>query len=172
MSGDQPTPSTPQVLWAQRKDILYVTISLGDVKDKVINVKDGSLHFRGKSGTPKPIDYEVNLEFYSQVDPESVRQANTCREIFLVIKKKESGFWPRLLSTSAKQPWLRVDFNRWKDEDESEPEFGGMDGDFSRLLSGMSDNDVPDPGMDDFDSDDDGKLCTQQLCLRASFPRF
>ncbi|CAH8491630.1 unnamed protein product [Dicrocoelium dendriticum] len=140
MSGDQPTPSTPQVLWAQRKDILYVTISLGDVKDKVMVVKDGSLHFR---------------EFYSQVDPESVRQANTCREIFLVIKKKESGFWPRLLSTSAKQPWLRVDFNRWKDEDESEPEFGGMDGDFSRLLSGMSDNDVPDPGMDDFDSDDD-----------------
>lgn len=36
----------PPVLWAQRADSLYITISLGDVKDKVLDLKDGSLLFR------------------------------------------------------------------------------------------------------------------------------
>ncbi|KAF5399057.1 Cytosolic prostaglandin E synthase [Paragonimus heterotremus] len=166
MSGDQPTTYvfgvlvnfffslTPPVLWAQRKDALYVTISLGDVKDKKLDLKEGSLYFRGKSGTPKSSEYEIQIEFYGQVDPEGSRQLSTDREIVMYIKKKEMGFWPRLLSSSKKVTWLKVDFNRWVDENDSEPEAGGMDN-FNSMLSQMSN--FNDYGADDadIDSDDD-----------------
>ncbi|KAG5445796.1 Co-chaperone protein daf-41 [Clonorchis sinensis] len=155
MSGDQPAALHPPVLWAQRNDCLYVTISLGDVKDKVLDLKDGSLRFKGKSGTPTPQEYAIELEFYGQVDPEASRQMSTDREIVMYIKKKESGSWPRLLSNIKKAPWLKVDFNRWVDENDSEPEFGGMDNNFSSMLSQMSN--FNDYGGDDadIDSDDD-----------------
>ncbi|THD18631.1 Prostaglandin e synthase [Fasciola hepatica] len=155
MSGDQPSALHPSVLWAQRADCLYVTIPLGDVKDKVLDLKDGSLLFRGKSGTPKPREYEVLIEFHGQVDPESSRQMSTDREIVMYIKKKEKGFWPRLLSSSAKQPWLKVDFNRWVDENDSEPELGGMDN-FANMFSDMSR--FNDYGSDDADADADADV--------------
>ncbi|GAA50972.1 prostaglandin E synthase 3 [Clonorchis sinensis] len=80
---------------------------------------------------------------------------STDREIVMYIKKKESGSWPRLLSNIKKAPWLKVDFNRWVDENDSEPEFGGMDNNFSSMLSQMSN--FNDYGGDDadIDSDDD-----------------
>ena len=38
--------------------------------------------------------------------------------------KKEvgEGYWDRLLSTGGKRHWLSVDWNKWKDEDESDEE--------------------------------------------------
>ena len=42
------------------------------------------------------------------------------REVTFVLEKVEEICWERLLSTSQKQPWLRVDFKNWKDEDNSD----------------------------------------------------
>lgn len=52
-----------------------------------------------------------------------------------VLPKKEAGpFWPRLLKQEKKVPWVKVDFEKWKDEDESDDEWkggaGGAGGDF------------------------------------------
>lgn len=42
------------------------------------------------------------------------------------MKKKEEGpYWPQLTKEKKKYHWLKVDFNKWKDEDDSEDEFGG-----------------------------------------------
>ena len=52
------------------------------------------------------------------------RYAVRPREVTFMIKKKETGpYWERLLATNVKQPWLRIDFKNWLDEeDESEEE--------------------------------------------------
>jgi len=43
------------------------------------------------------------------------------RNIELVLKKKDAdGYWPSLLKEKVKLHWLKVDFNKWKDEDDSE----------------------------------------------------
>jgi prostaglandin-E synthase len=48
------------------------------------------------------------------------------RNIELILKKKdESGpYWPHLMKDKKKYHWLKVDFNKWKDEDDSEDDVG------------------------------------------------
>ena len=42
-----------------------------------------------------------------------------------MIKAEEGPYWPRLLKDTKKVHWLKVDFNKWKDEDESDEEAAG-----------------------------------------------
>ena len=41
------------------------------------------------------------------------------RGIEFVFYKETDAWWPRLLSENKKVHWLKVDFNKWRDEDES-----------------------------------------------------
>lgn len=50
------------VKWAQRADSLYLTISLSDVVEPVINLSSNKLTFTGKSNGK---DYSLDLEFVS-----------------------------------------------------------------------------------------------------------
>ena len=48
------------------------------------------------------------------------------RMIEFALEKKDGGpFWDRLIKEKTKYHWLKTDFNKWKDEDESEDEEGG-----------------------------------------------
>ena len=40
-------------------------------------------------------------------------------------KDGEGPYWKRLVKEDKKQHWLKVDFNKWRDEDESDDEAGG-----------------------------------------------
>merc|ERR1712045_94651 len=58
------------------------------------------------------------------------------RVIEFALEKKESGpYWERLLKDKTKMHWLRVDFNKWREEDESDDEAGG--GDLEQMMSQM-----------------------------------
>ena len=50
------------VKWAQRKDSLYLTISLSDVSNHSIDVTSKTLSFKGTSNGK---EYILNLEFVS-----------------------------------------------------------------------------------------------------------
>jgi hypothetical protein len=132
-------PLHPEVLWAQRQDVLYVTIQLSDLAEEKINLSETTLKFEATNGEGKP--YAVDLEFYHEVDPEvsgmvlyksavpqtltrsvqKSKQAKTGRSFAFIIQKKEAGdYWPRLLKNSQKPHWLKTDFAKWKEEDEVE----------------------------------------------------
>lgn len=50
-------------------------------------------------------------------------------EIVLVKAEPEGPYWKRFLKEDKKQHWLKVDFNKWQDEDESgDEEAGGAGG--------------------------------------------
>merc|ERR1712098_959832 len=73
-------------------------------------------------------EYEVEMEFFKNIDVEKSRYAVRPREVSFVLEKVEEGpCWDRLLQTKVKQPWLRVDFKNWKDEDDDEEEGQGQD---------------------------------------------
>ena len=44
---------------------------------------------------------------------------------FFLIKKDFGPYWPSLFKDKKKVHWLKIDFNRWRDEDDSEPEENG-----------------------------------------------
>jgi len=148
---------TPAVVWAQRKDKVFLTIQLENCVNPSVEIKDGSLYFKGKGGTGQT-DYEVLMEFNKEIDPEDSKYQTTGREIIFVLQKKEesTGFWPRLLKDSKKVHYLKTDFSKWRDEDDSdvdEQEAFNLD----EMMSSMGGMQGGMPGMeeDEEDSDDE-----------------
>lgn len=118
-------PLHPPVLWAQREQVLYLTLDVDDMKFDDFSVSENQLHLKGTGGHEKT-KYECTLEFYGEVDAEKYRRITGDRRVELVIPKKltdnKGSWWPRLLKGSGRVPWIKVDFNKWKDEDESDKE--------------------------------------------------
>lgn len=115
-------------MWAQRNNLVFFTISVEDCKDPVIKLEPSSLYFRGVSGGGEKKDYELTVELYGEIDPATSTHTVLGREIEFVLKKTKDGFWPRLTKSSSKHHWLKVNFSKWKDEDdvsEEENDFGG-----------------------------------------------
>jgi CS domain len=113
-------PLLPTVLWAQRKDKAFVTIDVQDVKEQKIDLKDNVLTFSGKAGTDQQ-DYELSLEFHSDIDQEASKVSVSARHIFCVIMKKEEGHWPRLTKDSGRHlTHIKCDWNLYVDEDEED----------------------------------------------------
>ena len=100
----------PQLLWAQRKDKLYLTVDLQDCEspDVKLTNEDGVGKFDFK-GTAKGSQYELTCQLYAEIDPDDVQIANTARHVFLMVPKKEEGdHWPRLTKEKAKHNHIQV----------------------------------------------------------------
>ncbi|KAK7478948.1 hypothetical protein BaRGS_00029815 [Batillaria attramentaria] len=113
-SGDASTHVLPPPLeWAQRKDKVWITVTLENCRDPKHELKGNTFYFRGKGGTDNT-DHEVTLELYGDIDP----------EIFFTLIKKDqnASYWPRLTKESKKFHFIKTDFNRWRDEDDSDQE--------------------------------------------------
>ncbi|XP_066977254.1 co-chaperone protein daf-41 [Macrobrachium rosenbergii] len=158
MSSSQNSP--PPVAWAQRKNVVFLTICVEDCKEPTITIQEDKIYFKGTGGTEKK-DYEYTYILYSNIDKEKSRSFVRDRNIELILVKKEEGpFWPHLLKDKVKQHWLKVDFGRWKDEDDSEDEGEGQNPDLEemmRQMGGLGGGDSR-PSLDDLedeDSDDD-----------------
>jgi prostaglandin-E synthase len=100
----------PQLLWAQRKDKLYLTVDLQDCESPDVKVTNedgvGKFDFRGKA---KGAQYELSVPLFAEVDPENVKIVNTARHVFLMVPKKEEGdHWPRLTKDKGKQNHIQV----------------------------------------------------------------
>lgn len=127
---------TPPVLWAQRVDQLLLTIDIEDCKAPKVDLQKDKLHFKGQSDSIQNVDEhmtsEVTVEFYKPINVEESKHSVKARGIEFVIKKEETGWWPRLLKGTTKQHWLKIDFPKWKDEDDTDDEaaagMGGMGG--------------------------------------------
>ena len=152
------TIAHPPVLWAQRQDSLYVTIDLQDCQSPKVNVdntgdeKLGVLTFSGTVAGPEGTEkYALELELAHEVMPADTKISTTPRQVFVVIAKKDPVFWDRLQRKPGKLPYLKVDWNKWVDEDEmdeSKDPFDLSSIDNFRGLDGMD-------GMDGDDVDDD-----------------
>lgn len=148
-NGNQMTKSKPPcVLWAQRADKLFLTVQLGDCKEPEIKLEKEKLYFKGKSDSIQQdadhSEHEVTIEFCKPINVEESKYSVRARATEFIIIKEEEAWWPRLLKDSTKQHWLKIDFPKWKDEDDSDDEagpagMGGMPG-----MGGFGGGDQPD----------------------------
>lgn len=83
--------------------------------------------------------------------------------------KEDDKWWPRLLSANTKFHWLKVDFNKWKDDDDESGDEGGFNEnsyeDMMRQLGGgmggapdFGNFNIDGAGQDEKDEEDDEKL--------------
>ncbi|KAJ1911215.1 p23 chaperone protein wos2 [Tieghemiomyces parasiticus] len=136
----------PEVLWAQRTDVIYLTINVSDITVKTLDIQADRIKFEGTQGDKT---YAFDLELFDKLNPEESKKAVSARAIRLILAKAEDKeYWPRLQKDKKKPHFLKTDFDLWKDEDEEDeepagaagggmPDFGGMD--FSSLggMGGM-----------------------------------
>jgi len=122
------SPLLPTALWAQRKDKVFLTIDIQDVKEHSLKLDNdaggghGTLSFSGRAGT-EGAEYSLPLTFFKPIDVEASKVSVTPRAIFLVIAKKEAGeeHWPRLTKEPSKaMAHIKVDWDKWVDEDEED----------------------------------------------------
>lgn len=111
----------PHLEWAQRKDRVWITVILENCKDEKHELKGNTFSFSGTGGTENVL-HEVTLELFGEIDPEKSMLRKNDRLILFTIMKKESSasYWPRLTKEEKKLHFLKTDFNRWKDEDDTD----------------------------------------------------
>ncbi|OAY81383.1 uncharacterized protein At3g03773 isoform X2 [Ananas comosus] len=126
----------PEVLWAQRSDKIYLTVSLPDAKD--VSVKctpEGLFSFSATGAQGEP--FSLSLELFDTIILEGSKTNIGLRNIICSIQKEKKGWWKRLLKSEEKPaPYIKVDWNKWCDEDEedsasslpSDDDYGGADG--------------------------------------------
>lgn len=62
-------PLPPPVAWAQRKNLIFLTICLEDCRNPVIKIEENKIFFKGTGGTEKK-DYEYTYELFKDIDTE------------------------------------------------------------------------------------------------------
>nr|BAH70783.1 ACYPI001190 [Acyrthosiphon pisum] len=113
----------PPVIWAQRNDVVYVTICVEDSKNPDIKIEPEQIVFHSVAGLEQKV-YDVTIPLYAAVEPENSKTTVGGRYIELVLKKPstDTKYWPQLTKEKKKYHWLKVDFKKWKDESDSEDE--------------------------------------------------
>ncbi|KAM0067048.1 putative CS domain, HSP20-like chaperone [Helianthus debilis subsp. tardiflorus] len=145
----------PIIKWAQRDDLIYITIDLPDAKDVKLKLEpEGKFHFSATttSGADN-IPYEIYINLYDKVDVNESKASVGSRNILYLVKKKESKWWNRLVKEEGRTPvFIKVDWNKWVDEDEQDekagPDMEYDDVNFSSLNIGGG-------GEEDYEDDDD-----------------
>jgi len=139
--------STPTVLWAQRDNCIFLTIELGDPQSPQVTINPRQVQFSAAAGADKR-QYSITIDLFDEIKPEESAHAVRPRATEFCLKKVQLKYWPRLCESSGKKHWLKIDFNKWKDEDDEDEEgskpgpggFGGGGGgdyDFEEMMKSM-----------------------------------
>ncbi|KAI3757440.1 hypothetical protein L6452_04977 [Arctium lappa] len=153
----------PTLKWAQRADVLFITIDLPDAKDVKLKLEpEGKFYFSATAGADN-LPYEIDINLHDKVDVKESKASVGSRNIVYLIKKEESKWWNRLLKQEGKTPvFVKVDWDKWVDEDEQDEkagadmDFGDMD--FSNLnMGGGGDFDADGVDGDDSDTEEEVK---------------
>ena len=124
------------VKWAQRGELVYLNFEVQDVEKPEVSVEKDKVTYKAVSKDKQ--QYETVLNLFGQVKPEESKWVNRDRGAEFVLIKADAGpYWKRLLKEDTKYHWLKVDFNRWKDEDDSDDEGGAGGTNFEEMMRQM-----------------------------------
>ncbi|XP_078690083.1 very-long-chain (3R)-3-hydroxyacyl-CoA dehydratase 3-like isoform X2 [Branchiostoma floridae x Branchiostoma belcheri] len=114
---------TPFVYWAQRKDKLSLKVDLRDVSDPNVQLDEYGLTFRAYGfGAKGQNEYGFQMDFFKQVDPEKSMYRTTPQGVEFMLMKQDKQWWSRLVEQEKRPGFLKVDFDKWRDEGDSESE--------------------------------------------------
>ncbi|KAL2919694.1 Transmembrane protein 41A [Polyrhizophydium stewartii] len=119
--GLEPASRHPEVLWAQDRRFVFLTIRLVDAKDVKIDKAAQRLSFEA---TADSTHYAFSLDLFAAVKEDTWHETITNRTVTLVVEKVNTRerFWPRLQQAAGKLPWLKTDFSKFVDDNFDDPE--------------------------------------------------
>ena len=146
--------TVPEIVWAQRKDSLYVTIKLVEATGVKVDLTATTLAFSAESEEKA---YAFDLAFFAEVVPEESVWKVHGRNVQMHVVKKAAAdeHWPRASTDKAwEKRHVACDWSRYVDEDEE----AGDDGFDLSALDGAAN--FGDAQGDEYepDSDDDVDL--------------
>jgi prostaglandin-E synthase len=109
--------NNPSILWAQDRANLFITIEVNNFKNQDITFNTNNVRLVGTSGN---IEYDIVIDFNSDIVNEKSNWIIKQNCIELVVMKGKQLFWHKL--TKNKQNNIRIDWQKWKDEDDDEDE--------------------------------------------------
>uniref|UniRef100_A0AC34GML5 Very-long-chain (3R)-3-hydroxyacyl-CoA dehydratase n=1 Tax=Panagrolaimus sp. ES5 TaxID=591445 RepID=A0AC34GML5_9BILA len=111
---------SPFVYWAQDNDKIFLRVDLRDAQDVNIALNNKKLDFsaNGHGGQGKR-GYQFSLNLTDNVTNTPLLKT-TGSQINIELNKVKAEFWKNLIQESKRPHWLKFDFSRWKDSDESE----------------------------------------------------
>ncbi|KAB5524647.1 hypothetical protein DKX38_022396 [Salix brachista] len=153
----------PEVLWAQKSDKVYLTIALPDAKDISVKCEGEGLfcfsavgvqawsqsvfHLDSDGQVSMNPHFEARLPVHADETLLGSKTKAGLRNIMCSIQKEEKVWWKRLLKSEEKPaPYIKVDWNKWCDEDDEESS------------SDTSDDNNAGYEKDDGSSEDEGML--------------
>ncbi|KAG6417825.1 hypothetical protein SASPL_120018 [Salvia splendens] len=149
----------PDVKWAEREEKVFLTVVLPDAKNPKVNVDpNGTFTFSASGGADNNL-YELKLDLLDKINVEESKINIGPRSIFCVLEKAEMKWWKKLLRGDEKIHYVKVDWDKWVDEDDVDGGPGNLD------LDGMDFSKFGDMGLDDDavgddleESDDEGAV--------------
>ncbi|KAK7116428.1 very-long-chain (3R)-3-hydroxyacyl-CoA dehydratase 3-like [Littorina saxatilis] len=124
---------SPFVYWGQTSDMVTLKIALSHTEDEEVTLTEESLSFKANGVGVKGNNlYSVNLNFYLPIDPENSRYRRTETCVEFQVRKTATEIWPRLTEERVKLPWLKIDFDKFMVEGESEDEANNRQEEFNK----------------------------------------
>lgn len=146
----------PPLMWAQDRNVVYITIKLQDVANEEIIFGDDHFIFRGKAGD---VNYDYKLELFGNIHPtdQTTKYVKFGRYMQLNVRKIDTRtWWPRLAKTARKLANVGIDWEKWIDDPEdSDDEHNHDDGSFE--ISNTPDADMTSSSDDEEEAKKDNK---------------
>lgn len=112
---------SPFVYWAQTESQVSLRVDLTNAETPDVVLNEDELKFVSVGlGAKGRNEYRFVLKFFMEVDPKKSQYRVMDREIEFSICKKSEQWWPRLTAEQKKPVWLKIDFDKWKSEEDDD----------------------------------------------------
>lgn len=153
--------NNPSILWAQDRDKLFVTIEIKNFQNKDIVFEAKTVRINGEANNT---EFDISIDLNSDIDTEKSEWIVKQNCIELKLEKVKNIFWHKL--TKNKQNNVRIDWQRWRDEDDDE-EDDNMLSDFSnfqkQLPQDFMNSNFEDLMPQDLDFENDNNLEIEEI---------
>jgi cytosolic prostaglandin-E synthase len=155
----------PSILWAQDRKNLFITIEINNFKNQDITFNTNNIKLVGTSGNR---EYDIVIDFNNDIVNEESKWVIKQKCIELVVMKGKHIFWHKL--TKNKQNNIRIDWQKWIDEEDEDEDGENLLQDFSSFQKQLPEEfmnqnfgDMLPEGLDNLDEETDELDETDEL---------
>jgi cytosolic prostaglandin-E synthase len=154
----------PSILWAQDRANLFITIEVNNFKNQDITFNTNNVRLVGTSGNR---EYDIVIDFNNDIVNEESKWVIKQKCIELVVMKGKHIFWHKL--TKNKQNNIRIDWQKWIDEDDDEDgenllqDFSSFQKQLPEEFMNQNFGDMLPEGLDNLDEETDESVESEEL---------